>query len=277
MNHPILPYRIFPLGDSAITIDLGNRIDPILNREVIARYDQLLQMPLPGMIEVVPAYSSITVYYDVMMLKKKIPPHQTVFEWMKQQLAERLEQPARQDQINERILSIPVCYEEEFAMDIQHLASTKNISVDEVIQIHSARQYKVYMLGFLPGFPYMGEVDEKIAMPRKPQPVNIEAGSVGIAGKQTGIYPLNSPGGWQIIGRTPLKIFEAPPRTSFPSFSMLARPQGEALDSESLNMSLAEPTLLKAGDLVQFYSITKNDFYEIQNSPSPQSGEGVGG
>jgi inhibitor of KinA len=176
------------------------------------------------------------------MLKKKIRPDLTVFEWMKKQLTERLEQPAPQDPVNERILNIPVCYEEEFAMDLQQLAITKNISVDEVIQIHTTRQYKVYMLGFLPGFPYMGEVDEKISMPRKPQPVNIEAGSVGIAGKQTGIYPLNSPGGWQIIGRTPLRIFDS---------------AGE------------EPTLLRAGDTVQFYSITKNEF-ELINKKSTE-------
>ncbi len=160
---------------------------------------------------------------------------------MQQQLEERLQQPVQQDQIKERLLNIPVCYDQEFAWDIQQLAATKNISVEEVIQIHTARQYKVYMLGFLPGFAYMGEVDEKIATPRKPQPVNIEAGSVGIAGKQTGIYPLSSPGGWQIIGRTPMKLF---------------------------NAAEEEPTLLKAGDTVQFYSINKNEFEEIKKTGS---------
>ena len=243
MNYPGFPYRIFPLGDAAITVDFGNCIDESMNKEVIARFNQLRQQPLPGMIEAVPAYSSLTVYYDMMTLKKKIPPHQTVYEWMRQQLEERLQQPVQQDQISGRLLNIPVCYDEEFAGDIQQLAATKNISVDEVIQTHTAKQYKVYMLGFLPGFPYMGEVDEKITMPRKPQPVNIVAGAVGIAGKQTGIYPLSSPGGWQIIGRTPMKLFDA---------------------------AEEEPTLLRAGDAVQFYSITTNDFYEIQNSGPSQ-------
>lgn len=250
MSYQGFPYRIFPLGDAAITVDFGNCIDEILNKEVIARFNQLRQQPIPGMIEAIPAYSSFTVYYDVMALKKKTPPHQTAFEWMRQQLEERLQQPVQQNEIKERLLNIPVCYAEEFALDIQHLAATKNISVDEVIQIHTAKQYKVFMLGFLPGFAYMGEVDEKIAMPRKPQPVNIAAGSVGIAGKQTGIYPLASPGGWQIIGKTPTKLFEA---------------------------TEDEPTLLRAGDIVQFYSISTNDFYEIQNRPSPRSGEGVEG
>ena len=236
MNHPGFPYRIFPLGDAAITVDFGNRIDETINREVIARFNQLQQQPLPGMIEAVPAYSSLTVYYDVMVIKKKSSLYQNAYEWMRQQLEERLQQPVQQDQITGRLLKIPVCYDEEFAWDIQRLATTKNIAVDEVIQIHTAKQYKVFMLGFLPGFPYMGELDEKIAMPRKSQPVNIIEGSVGIAGKQTGIYPLSSPGGWQIIGRTPLKLFD---------------------------VAEEEPTLLRAGDTVQFYSISKNDFQMI--------------
>jgi inhibitor of KinA len=101
----------------------------------------------------------------------------------------------------------------------------------------------------MPGFAYMGEVDEKIVMPRKPQPVNIAAGSVGIAGKQTGMYPLASPGGWQIIGQTPLKLFDT---------------------------AREEPTLLRTGDRVQFYSITTNDFYEIQNSPLHEVERGWG-
>jgi inhibitor of KinA len=241
MNNPILPYRIFPLGDAAITVDFGNVIDEKINKEVIARFKQLQEQPLPGMIEAAPAYSSLTVYYNVTALKKKTASGQTVFEWVKQQLEERLQQPGLQNDMTERLVKIPVCYEHEFALDIQHLAKTKNIPVDEVIQIHTSKTYKFYMMGFLPGFAYMGEVNEKIIMPRKPQPVNIETGSVGIAGKQTGIYPLHSPGGWQIIGRTPLKLFDA---------------------------SREEPTLLRAGDMVQFYSITKIDFEKIKATVS---------
>ena len=124
-------------------------------------------------------------------------------------------------------------------------------NVNELIEIHTSKIYRVYMLGFLPGFAYMGEVDEKLEMPRKQQPrQRVEAGSVGIAGKQTGIYPFSSPGGWQIIGQTALKLFDAGKK---------------------------EPTLLKAGDKVKFISITVNDFYEIQNSPSPFMERGLGG
>ena len=237
MNYLIIPYRIFPLGDTALTIDFGNTINEAINREVIARFNQLQEQPLPGMLEAIPAYSSLTVYYNVYELRRKIKPGKTVFEWMKEQAEERMKTPVQEKKITERLIKIPVCYQDEFAADIQQLAATKNISVDDVVQIHTSINYKVYMLGFLPGFAYMGEVDERITMSRKPQPLNVVAGSVGIAGKQTGIYPLASPGGWQIIGRAPLKLFDA---------------------------ERQEPTLLRAGDTVQFYSITKDEFAQIQ-------------
>jgi inhibitor of KinA len=132
------------------------------------------------------------------------------------------------------MITIPVCYEKEFALDIEEIATVKNISINELIEIYTSKIYHVYMMGFLPGFAYMGEVDEKLEMPRKQQPrQTVEAGSVGIAGRQTGIYPLASPGGWQIIGRTPLKLFDAEKK---------------------------EPTLLKAGDKAKFISISKDEF-----------------
>jgi len=233
MNSAKLPYRIFPLGDAAITIDFGNVIDDTINQHVLALFYRLSNDPLLGMSEAVPAYSSITVYYDIYTTSKKIPAGKTVYEFIHEQLNQRLQQPMPERDTVSKLVSIPVCYEKEFAPDIEYLARKKNISVDEVIHIHTSKQYRVYMLGFLPGFSYMGEVDEKIAMPRKLQPVTVAEGSVGIAGKQTGIYPMTSPGGWQIIGRTPLKLFNA----------------------ENEN-----PTLLKAGDTIQFVSISKNEF-----------------
>ncbi|MEO7393914.1 MAG: 5-oxoprolinase subunit PxpB [Chitinophagaceae bacterium] len=236
MNCPIIPYQIFPLGDTALTIYFGNTIDEEINREVIARFSQLQQQPITGMIEIVPSYSSLTIYYNVCEIRKHVRSDKTVFEWIKEQVTERMKYTVEEKLINKRLLKIPVCYDSELGTDIQQLAATKNMSIEEVIQIHTSKNYNVYMLGFLPGFAYMGEVDDRIIMPRKPQPQNVIAGSVGIAGKQTGIYPLTSPGGWQIIGRTPLKLFVA---------------QKE------------EPTLLKAGDIVQFYSITKNEFEKI--------------
>ncbi|HEV7780340.1 MAG TPA: 5-oxoprolinase subunit PxpB [Chitinophagaceae bacterium] len=233
MGQPVLPYRIFSLGDSAITIDFGNSIDEAINREVIARFHEFTQQPLPGMIEAVPAYSSLTLYYDLFLLKKKLPAGLLVSDWIKENLEQRLSNPVKDHTREERLVRLPVCYEKEFAPDLQSLALSKNIPVEELVSLHTGKNYKVYMLGFLPGFPYMGEVDERIAMPRKPQPVTVAAGSVGIAGKQTGIYPLVSPGGWQIIGRTPVKLFDS---------------EGE------------RSTLLQTGDTVQFYSISRDEF-----------------
>jgi len=233
MNYPNIPYRIFPLGDAAITVDFGNVIDETINQKVLALFHQLLTDPLPGMIEAVPAYSSLTVYYDLFDISKTLSDDNSAYEFISGQLTERLEKPLPVSDTASVLVDIPVCYENEFAPDIEYFAGEKNISVNELVRIHTSGQYRVYMLGFLPGFTYMGEVDKKIAIHRKPQPVTVAAGSVGIAGRQTGVYPLQSPGGWQIIGRTPLKLFDA----------------GKEV-----------PTLLKAGDRVRFISISKNEF-----------------
>ncbi len=227
-------YRIFPISDSALTIDFGNIINTTINQHILSLFRLLSKEPLPGMIEATPAYSSCTVYYDLFQLRKLVPANKTVQEWMAEQLVQKLNVPLQETNLSAGLIKIPVCYEKEFAPDIKEVTKGKNISPDEVIQIHISRTYYVYMIGFLPGFTYMGEVDEKIETPRKLHPrQKVEAGSVGIAGKQTGIYPLSSPGGWQIIGRTPLKMFDATKK---------------------------EPTLLKAGDTVQFYPISKNEF-----------------
>jgi len=231
---PEMPkHTIFPISDSALTIDFGNTIEESINLKVLSLFHAITANPLAGMIEAVPAYSSLTVYYDLFFLKKQVLPGQTVYDWVAAQLLQRLNTDEEKKDVSTGLVTIPVCYEKEFGPDIEFLARKKNISVDELISIHTSRQYRIYMLGFLPGFTYMGEVDDKIATARKHQPVTVAAGSVGIAGKQTGIYPLASPGGWQIIGRTPVKLFNA--------------------EKES-------PVLLKAGDRIQFTSISKNEF-----------------
>ncbi|HYP50618.1 MAG TPA: 5-oxoprolinase subunit PxpB, partial [Pyrinomonadaceae bacterium] len=138
-------------------------------------------------------------------------------------------------QIEARLVEIPVCFDAEFAPDLDFIAAEKNLSPEEIIEIFLAGTYRVFMLGFLPGFAYLGEVAEIIAVPRKQSPrLQVAAGSVGIAGRQTGIYSLASPGGWQIIGRTPLEMFNS--------------------DNEP-------PTRLQAGDTVRFYRIGKTDFH----------------
>jgi inhibitor of KinA len=138
-----------------------------------------------------------------------------------------------------RLVRIPVCYEPFFAPDIEALANQKSITLHQLITLHTSVTYKVFMIGFLPGFPYMGEVDSSLEASRHLQPRKaVAAGSVGIAGKQTGIYPLTSPGGWQIIGRTPLRLFD---------------------------VNRENAVLLQPGDSVQFYSITANEFAHNQS------------
>lgn len=237
---PVSSYQIFPLGDSAITLDFGNVINEAVNRKVTALFLHLQKKPFDGIIEAIPAYSSLSIYFDVISMKKKVK-EKTVYEWMKQELERILKQDIPIVNETTRLVRIPVCYEKELSPDLESLAFAKNLNVEEVIRLHTSRTYLVYMLGFLPGFSYMGEVDERIETPRKLQPVPVVAGSVGIAGKQTGIYPLESPGGWQIIGRTPMKIFDAGRENAI---------------------------LLGTGDEVQFYSISKDEYenYQSRNS-----------
>jgi inhibitor of KinA len=231
------PYKIFFIGDSAASIDFGNTISEETNKKAISLFHYLSRHPLVGTIEAIPAYSSVTIYMNVPLLRKKISPEKKVYEWITKELHRVMAQDFEDTAGEKNVIRIPVCYEDEFATDIQWLAEHSNISTQEIIQLHTSREYRVYMLGFLPGFAYMADVDDRIASPRKPQPQWILAGGVGIAGRQTGIYPLNSPGGWQIIGRTPTKMFDK---------------------------DKTKPCLLEAGNYVQFYSITKDEFEDYQ-------------
>ncbi|TBR19011.1 MAG: 5-oxoprolinase subunit PxpB [Chitinophagaceae bacterium] len=233
-------YKIFPLGDSALTIDFGNTINECLNDTVISIFNSLQQNPFEGLIESVPAYSSLTIYYDISIINKIIKNESTVFHWIKNKVNEQLQQ--KQVLLNKKVstVSIPVCYDKKYAPDLEWMSEHIKISCEEIIQLHCDTTYRVFMLGFLPGFAYMGTVNNKIEAPRKQKPQNVSEGSVGIAGKQTGIYPLSSPGGWQIIGRTPLKLFN--------------KKEGN--------------TLLNPGDSVRFYSINKDEFDNIESRNS---------
>lgn len=230
-------YKILPLGDTALVIDFGNIVSHSLNDRIISLFKNLQKNPLEFMTEAVPAYSSLAVYYDIVRARKKIPEEKTVFDWMKNEVRQFLENEKTDTVFEKRVVKIPVCYEKEFATDMDWISEKLKLSPEEVIQLHTSKSYRVYMLGFLPGFAYLGEVDDKIVLPRKPQPQHVIAGSVGIAGKQTGVYPFDSPGGWQIIGRSPLKFF---------------------------NKEKKEPTLVNAGDTIEFYSITKDEFNDIK-------------
>lgn len=231
-------YHIFPLGDNALVIDFGNIIDEQINKLVHSVFYQLQNDPIPGMIEAVPGYSSLTIYYDVLFIRARLYKQSTAFQWICESLKKYISTENIETGDPHILIKIPVCYDKEYGTDLDFIASQNNIAIEEIVHLHSSATYRVYMLGFLPGFSYMGLVDERISSPRKPQPTPVEAGSVGIAGRQTGIYPFKSPGGWQIIGRTPWKLF----------------------DKEKVN-----PVLFKSGDHVQFYSIRNDEFEDIKN------------
>jgi len=192
--------RIFPLGDSAATIEFGNEISTELNDRVLALADDLSSNPFDGLRETVPAYASVTVFYDHRISR---------FNAVKLELEKRAESIGKADSAPPRVLEIPILISNETSPDLARVAEHAGLAMDEVLEIFLSDTYRVYMLGFLPGFAYMGEVDERIAAPRRETPrTNVAKGSVGIAGKQTGIYPLESPGGWNIIGRTELEMFD---------------------------------------------------------------------
>lgn len=226
-----MPHSITPLGDSALTVDFGNIISDDIHRKVLLLVRALEEAGLPDIKDVVPAYSSVSVFYDGIALLKR---HKSAFGYMSRQIKALLSQSVKTDVADFRMVEVPVCYSRKYGLDLVDISEQTKLPVEEIIHLHTAIKYKVYMIGFLPGFAYMGDVDESIAVPRKPEPrAKIEAGSVGIAGKQTGIYPLASPGGWQIIGRTPIQLFDT---------------------------QKAEPVFFRAGDEVRFYSITEDEF-----------------
>lgn len=227
------PYTIFPLGDSALTVDFGNLIDEEINRKVLDLFRQLKDERLPFILDLLPAYSSLTIYYDVADVRALSREEKTAFETMVDIIEGYTSKNIRRKETEERLIEIPVCYAGKYAPHLSELSEQNRISIDDIIEIHTAKTYRVYMIGFLPGFAYLGEVEDAIAVPRRTIPSNVVPGSVGIAGKQTGIYPLLSPGGWTIIGRTPVQLF----------------------DKEK-----SDPVLFHPGDQVKFYSISENEF-----------------
>ncbi len=194
-----------PLGDSSILIQLGDAIDPALNQRVHA-LSALLQTS-PAVIETVPAYCTVLVHYDP--LTTTYNQIKNIIEGKISLLDESTHRPSRR-------LEIPVLYGNASGLDFESVATTLALSPSELIRLHSEREYTVYMMGFTPGFPYLGILNEKLTMPRMSTPrTRVPAGSVAIAGSQTGIYPVDSPGGWHIIGHTPLKLFDPTSKNPF--------------------------------------------------------------
>ena len=215
--------RFLVAGDSALVVEFGDEISLEVNRKVHALADALGKSSLPGLAEAVPTYRSLLVHYDPLRLS---------CDEVKAFVSEVLQKCGEKPPLKPRVVEIPVVYGGEFGPDIEFVAEHNGLfSVEEVIRLHSGVAYTVYMLGFAPGFAYLGGMPEAIVTPRLETPRTlVPAGSVGIAGGQTGIYPIATPGGWRLIGRTPLKLFD---------------PEQDP------------PTLLKAGDTVRFVPISE--------------------
>ena len=192
------------VGDSAIVSELEPRIDPALNARIIRVAEAVRRAEPGGVRDVVESYHAVTVHFDP--LRTDVGAVVAILERELAASAEAAHAPDPGDETEPVI--IPVCYGGGLGPDLPAVAEHAGLSISDVIEIHARESYRVYMLGFLPGFAYMGSVPETIAMPRRPSPrVRVPAGSVGIAGRQTGVYPLIAPGGWQLIGATPLLPF----------------------------------------------------------------------
>jgi KipI family sensor histidine kinase inhibitor len=224
------PARYLPVGDRAVLVEFGNAISLDINRHVHALDRAIAQQRLPGVEECVPTYRSLLVYYDPATLSYE----RLVFSL--KDLEARLGEfhgPTPGQQVE-----VPVAYGGDYGPDLEYVARYHHLSQAEAIRLHSGRTYHVYMIGFLAGFPYLGEVTEEIATPRLSTPrLRVPAGSVGIADTQTGIYPCDAPGGWQIIGRTPSQFF-----------SLENRP----------------PALIRPGDTVKFRPVSRREFQHLR-------------
>lgn len=216
-------------GDTSLAIVFDQEISVRINEQIRSLDEEILQAKIPGVYETVPTYCSLTVHYDPLTIR---------YHELEEKILAIMAVSHHAKKSKPKVIEIPVCYGGEFGPDLDIVAKHSGLSPEEVIKIHTSGEYLIYMLGFTPGFSYMGGMDERLATPRHTEPrVLIPAGSVGIAGMQTGIYPIDSPGGWQLIGQTPVVLYDS------------QRPQ---------------PILLDAGMYVKFYPIDKKEFYRIQ-------------
>ena len=228
-------WKVKLLGDHAIQFYLPPMMDPRVIGEIKNFNDFIVVEKIKGIKDIIPSYHSLTLIYDIEQMQAPLDFANDLIEKYKSQ--REIDLPNKE---LHKIIEIPVCYDESFGIDLLNMSTKLNLSITEIIKIHTEKIYQVYCLGFMPGFAYMGDVNTTIQMARHPQPrQNVSAGSVGIAGAQTGIYPMHSPGGWQIIGRTPVKIFDKDPK-------VLSK--------------------FKMGDQIKFYPITRAEFDKLNQN-----------
>jgi KipI family sensor histidine kinase inhibitor len=230
--NPVLEFA----SDRSILIKIGNDISVETHSKVVCTFNMISNSGIDGIQSIHPAYNSILVSFNPIL---KSP------DAILSELNSLLSSPIDYTHIQYRTIEIPVCYHDEYAPDLADVARYNNLTADEVIYHHTKQNYIVYFLGFSPGFPYLGGMPKEIATPRLQTPrLKVSEGSVAIGGDQTGIYPVASPGGWRIIGRTPLKLF-LPEKNP--------------------------PTLLRMGDRIKFVQITKEQFKKIRSDASNKS------
>ena len=221
--------KILTAGDSSILIQFGNAIDPDINARIAATVQLMREQHIEGVVDMIPAFCTLLINYD---------PRVISYDEMKMRMEKILSVEIAAGARKKKVFEIPVCYGGEFGPDLPTIAEHAGLSEQEVIDIHTSTHYLIYMLGFLPGFTYLGGLDERIHTPRLANPrIRIPAGSVGIGGSQTGIYPMDSPGGWQLMGLTPVKTYD---------------PEREV------------PILVEAGDYIRFVPVDRAEYDRIK-------------
>ena len=217
--------RFLDAGESCLVVELGDRIDIALNLQVRTLCQAVERAGIAGIQEVVPTYRSLAIYYDPLATERDV---------LKDQIIGLLSSSGGEDGPRPKLVEIPAVYGGEYGPDLEFVGHHTGLTQDEVIRLHTEPLYHAYMLGFTAGFAYLGGLSERLSVPRLPTPrLKVPAGSVGIAGTQTGVYPVESPGGWRIIGRTSLRLFDATSQV---------------------------PTPISPGDKVRFVSIEERDY-----------------
>ncbi len=232
--------KILPAGDQAVLVEFENEIRPEINRRVRTLARKAGEEKLRGVGDLIPSYCSLLIYYDPLHLS-----FSEVYSWIRSLLTTVLDEM----ELPRQTKNVPVLYGGPYGPDISFVAEQNGIGVEDVIRIHTGETYLVYVVGFVPGFAYMAQVPEKIRVPRLLNPrTKVPPGTVGIAGMQTGIYSMESPGGWRLIGQTPLTLFD---------------------------LHKTPPSFFEAGDYVRFYPITEEEFHRLREQNRPRTHDGI--